>query len=112
MTCLVVTGLVLPPVPPKSKNVRIRVFTHSNMISSTGHENNIAQPIADKCPSSTSHFFHCLTVVYVSFSSLIKGITPKIRMLCFVLINSVKKKTFCVFGSCVWVYSAFANVYF
>ena len=33
--------------------------------------------------------FHCLTVVQVSFCSLIKVITPKICMLCFVLINSV-----------------------
>ena len=33
--------------------------------------------------------FHCLTVVSVSLCSLIKAITPKIRVLCFVLINSV-----------------------
>ena len=32
VTCLVVTVLDLPPLPPKSKNVRICVFTHSNMI--------------------------------------------------------------------------------
>ena len=31
--------------------------------------------------------FHRLTVVQVSFCSLIKGITPNIRTLCFVLIN-------------------------
>ena len=33
--------------------------------------------------------FHHLTVVKVSFCNLMKGITPKICMLCFVLINSV-----------------------
>ena len=32
---------------------------------------------------------HCLTVVEVSFGSLIKGITPKISI-CFVLINTIK----------------------
>ena len=36
----------------------------------------------------------------VSFCSLIKGITPKTRMLCFVLINSVFL-TIYVFGSCL-----------
>ena len=34
------------------------------------------------CSSSTSHF-HRLSVVKVSFPSLMKGITPKIHMLCF-----------------------------
>ena len=33
--------------------------------------------------------FHRLIVVWLSFCGLIKGITPKIRMLCFVLTNSV-----------------------
>ena len=33
--------------------------------------------------------FHCVTDVYVPFCGLIKGITSKICMLCFVLINSV-----------------------
>ena len=32
VTCLVVTVLELPPLPPKSKNVRIRVFPQSSMI--------------------------------------------------------------------------------
>ena len=40
--------------------------------------------------------FNRLTVVEVSFCSLIKGITPKIRMLCFVLINSVILNVLCV----------------
>ena len=51
--------------------------------------------------------FHRLTVVSVSFFSLIKGITLKNLMLCFVLINSVFL-TFYVFGSpynlCWWFY--------
>ena len=34
----------------------------------------------------------------MSFCSLIKGIAPKIRMLCFVLINSVILNV-----SCVWI---------
>ena len=43
---------------------------------------------------------------FMSFCSLIKGITPKIRVLCFVLINSVLLNLLCVwiivyvFGSC------------
>ena len=32
VTCLVVTVLDLPPLPPKSNNAGIRIFTHSNMI--------------------------------------------------------------------------------
>ena len=44
-----------------------------------------------------------LTVVWVSFRSLIKGMTPKIRM-CFVLINSVLiNVTFSVFRSVFFV---------
>ena len=59
-------------------------------------ENNVAQPKQiDKCPSSTSHF-HRWTVVYVSFCSSVNGITPKIRMLCFVSINSVLLHRLCV----------------
>ena len=33
VTCLFVTVVDLLPLPPKSKNVRIRIFTHSNTIS-------------------------------------------------------------------------------
>ena len=39
---------------------------------------------------------HRLIVVQMSFCSLIKGINPKIRMLCFVLINSVLLNLLCV----------------
>ena len=39
--------------------------------------------------------FHPLTVVYLSFCSLIKAITPVIRMLCFVLINSILFNLLC-----------------
>ena len=54
----------------------------------------MVQPKTDMCLSSPSHFstFNC----YVSFCSLIKGITPKIRMLCFVLINRVLLNFLCV----------------
>ena len=50
---------------------------------------------------STSFFivFHILTVVSVSFCSIIKGIkgiTPNIRMLCFVPITSVLLSLLCV----------------
>ena len=41
--------------------------------------------------------FHHLTVAEVSFCGLKRGITPKIRMLCFVLINCVPSNL-----SCVW----------
>ena len=40
--------------------------------------------------------FHRLTVVKVLFCSLKKGITRKIRMLCFVLINNVLFNLLCV----------------
>ena len=46
-------------------------------------------------------FFHRLTVVLTSFCSLINGITPKIHMLCFVLINSVLLNL-----ACVWIFLA------
>ena len=50
----------------------------------------IAQPKADKRLSCTCHWktiiFDCLTVISVLFSSLERGITQPIRMLCFVLI--------------------------
>ena len=57
----------------------------TNEDRSTVHENDIAQPKTDKWLSSPSHFssfcfclfFNRLTVVEVSFCSLIKGITPK-----------------------------------
>ena len=42
------------------------VDCHANVLPSTGHKNNLAQPKTDKCPSSTSHFslFRCcLSVV-------------------------------------------------
>ena len=50
----------------------------------TGDENDIAQPKADRYPGSTSHF----SPLKVLFCSWKKGIIPKIRMLCFVLINN------------------------
>ena len=62
-------------------------------------KNNTAQPKTDNCSYLTISFlivFHRLTVVQVPFCSLIKGITPKIRMLCFVLINSVLLNLLCV----------------
>ena len=64
------------------------------ILPSTGHESNIAQPKADKCPSSTSHstpFDYWLSVVF----SLIKGITPKIGC-SFVPIKIFLLKLLCV----------------
>ena len=40
----------------------------------------------------------------MSFCSLIKGITPKIRMVCFVLTNSVLLNL-----SCVWIAFSYSN---
>ena len=37
-----------------SKNIFLKAETR--MTASTGHENNVAQPKANKCPSSTPHF--------------------------------------------------------
>ena len=66
----------------------------------------------DKCFSSSSFsfffsffffffVFHRLTVVYVWFCSMIKGIIPSIRVLCFVAINSVLLNLLCV-----WIQSS------
>ena len=55
---------------PNTQKVKMNVIykdkTKCWILSSTGHENNLAQSKADKCPSSTSHFspFNCcLSVV-------------------------------------------------
>ena len=40
--------------------------------------------------------FHSLTVAQVLFCSLKKGITPKICMVCFVLVNSLLFNLLCV----------------
>ena len=53
----------------------------ANILPSIGDENNIAQPKADQCLSSHLSV-HRLTVVKVSFCSLIKLFNPKIRLLC------------------------------
>ena len=70
----------------------------------SGQENNVAQSKTHKwlgspSPSHCYRFspFNCWTVEL--YCSLIKGITPKIRMLCFVLINSVLLKMLCVWDS-------------
>ena len=62
------------------------IILFKTILPSTGHENKIAQPKADECLSSTSHFspLNCSGL----FPSLIKGMTMQICMLCFVLINS------------------------
>ena len=58
----------------------------------TGQENNIAQP---KISSSLFSSFNHLTVVYVLFCNLTKGITLKICRLCVcVLINKHSFKPF------------------
>ena len=46
-----------------SKSIFLKAETR--MTASIGHENNVAQPKANKRPSSTSHFslFNCLSVV-------------------------------------------------
>ena len=58
----------------QSWHLQCSVSIQFNRLPSTGHQANTAQPKADKCPSSASHFslFNC----YVP-CGLIKGITPK-----------------------------------
>ena len=46
--------------------------------------NKTAQPKADMCPASHFSLFNCEKLSWC----LKKGITPKIRMLCFVIINT------------------------
>ena len=60
---------------------------------------SIAQPTKDKWISCPSHFFIFLLSL-CTVNSLIKGITLKIRMLCFVITNSVILNLVYVFGSC------------
>ena len=79
------------PTPEDTFNNLFKAIAYSGhaniLLSITGHENNVAQMKPDKCLSSTSH---CTPFNrQVSFCSFIKGITPKMWMLCFVLINSV-----------------------
>ena len=57
------------------------------------------QSKADKCPRSTSNFSPFYPLLKCR---LMKGITPKIRMLCFVLIVGVLLTV-----SCVWIYVSF-----
>ena len=59
---------------------------HAKTFSRTGHENDIAQP---KQVSGLA-----LHLIFHHFSPL-KWTTPKIRVLCFVLINSVLLNLLC-----------------
>ena len=66
----------------QSWHLQCSVSIQFNSLPSTGHETNTAQPKADKCPSSASHFSLLRTLW------LDKGDYPKMCMLCSVLINS------------------------
>ena len=63
----------------------------------TSQTNNMAQPKANKCHSSTSHLspFNCCLSVVV-FCSLKKGDFPQICMLCFARICSAIFNLLCV----------------
>ena len=80
---------------------------HANIPPITGLENNLVQPKIDQWLSSPSHFssFFTVTVVQMSFCSLIKGITPKVRTLCFVVVNSVRLNLLCV-----WIQSSLVQI--
>ena len=80
---------------------RTKHYMRISEFPSTGYENGITPSKPDKwlthLSSSLSFFFpRHLTVVEVSFCSLVKGITPKILTLCFVPINSVLLNLLCV----------------
>ena len=67
-------------------------------LRNTGHSSTKTK---DEIISYLSSFFLHLIVVRVSFYSLIKGITPKNRTLCFVPINGVILNLLCArFASC------------
>ena len=80
---------------------------HANLVFQaldTQKQHGIAQPKRDTCLSSPSHFSsfnRCFSVV----CSLIKGISPKICMLCFVLMNSVILNLLCV-----WILSLYFDL--
>ena len=70
----------------------------SSILSNTGHQNNITKQLNQKQISVLHLIFHRLTVVLVLICSLKKELTPKIRMMCFVIINSVLS-----YFLCVWI---------
>ena len=61
----------------------------SNILSNTGYQNNITKQLNQKQISVLRLIFHRLTVVLVLICSLKKELNPSIRMMCFVIINSV-----------------------
>ena len=88
----------VPDIVSHCRVVDIVSDSRTKLLPSTGHENNTAQPKPDNCLtlSSASHcspFICCLRVVLYELDT---GITTKIRMLCFVLINSVLLNFLCV----------------
>ena len=53
------------------------------------HGNNTTKQINQNQVGSLHLIFHCLTVVQVLFCNLEKGVTLKIHLLCFVIVNTV-----------------------
>ena len=76
-----------------------RLWRRAPEIKKNNHTNNTTKQLNQKQISALYLIFNHLTVVSVLFCSLKKGLTPKIRMLCFVIIMSVPFITFYVFGS-------------
>ena len=65
----------------------------SRCLPSDGHENSVARR-KQRSVLVLHLIFRRLAVAYVLYCNLKRGITPKIRMLCFVLANSVLFKPF------------------
>ena len=59
------------------------------LYSVTGHRNNMTKTAQTKADKYPTYHFHRFTLVQVLICSLKKGLTPKIRTLCFVLINRI-----------------------
>ena len=78
---------VLGRIATSARFERVCLLRHTGgMLTRAGHKNDTAEAKAAKYRPSHSHR---LTVVSVVLCSLKKGLTQKLGVLCFVLINSV-----------------------
>ena len=86
---------------PLTSGLSQNVATHASPTAK-----NVFFVLISNFPVSLSFFPNPRPKVQVFFCSLIKGITPKIRMLCFVLINSVRLNLLCI-----WIFFLLLNFF-
>ena len=76
----------IEPLPSHTCMQSVSVCQHSSKHWTRKQHRSIK---SNKCPSATSHFSQLNSCLCVVVLTLIKRITPKICVLCFVVINSV-----------------------